>query len=64
MIIIDNAEWFIPSDSASPGAITLSQPPFSLEWGEFLEKVKDLRCIRTTNGVWDTYIYIKLCQEK
>lgn len=64
IIIIDNAEWFIPSDSVSPGAIKLSQPPYSLEWGKFLEKVKDYRCIRTTNGVWDTYIYIKLFKKK
>ena len=33
--------------------------PATAGWAEFLDKVAAWRCIWTTNGVWDTVIWIK-----
>jgi predicted O-methyltransferase YrrM len=59
MLILDNSNWFIPSSSRAPAS---QREPASAEWAEFLRLVRDWRSIWTTNGVWDTTLYIKPCQ--
>jgi predicted O-methyltransferase YrrM len=56
-IVIDNANWFLPSQSSSPNSRT--DDAYSSEWTEFLSRVESWRVIWTTNGVSDTAIFIK-----
>jgi hypothetical protein len=59
VIVLDNANWFLPSNSHSPNSRTYETGSASDEWHHFLELVKDWRKIWTTNGVWDTALFIK-----
>ncbi len=59
VLIIDNANWFLPCDSRSPTSRTAGQGPASPQWAEFLTAMKRWRCIWTSNGVFDTVLYIK-----
>jgi len=59
LLIIDNANWYLPSTSISPTSRKPFEGPISQEWGEFLASVRDWKCIWTSNGVTDTAIYIK-----
>jgi predicted O-methyltransferase YrrM len=61
ILIIDNANWFLPCKSGSPNSRKVSQGPATSKWAKFLKTVKNWRCIWTTNGVTDTAIYIKPC---
>ena len=61
ILIIDNANWFLPCNSQSPNSRMYVQGPATQKWAEFLDTIKTWRCIWTTNGVTDTAIYIKPC---
>lgn len=63
ILIIDNANWFLPSDSISPSSRTFKQGPLGSQWENFLNSVKNWRCLWTSSGVTDTAIYIKPCHE-
>ncbi len=63
MLVLDNANWYLPGDSRSPNSRTYEEGPSTLLWREFLISVKDWRFIWTTNGVWDTALYIKPSKE-
>jgi SAM-dependent methyltransferase len=62
ILIIDDAHWFLPSNSTSPQASTHEQGPASPQWGRFLNAVASWRCIGTTDGIHDTTLYLKPCQ--
>tara|TARA_B110000003_G_scaffold275872_1_gene319864 strand:- start:5406 stop:6017 length:612 start_codon:yes stop_codon:yes gene_type:complete len=59
ILILDNANWYIPSHSKSPNSIRINQKYWSKEFNIFHNKVKNWRNIWTTNGVSDTSIWIK-----
>ncbi|MGB7441310.1 MAG: hypothetical protein WA919_09610, partial [Coleofasciculaceae cyanobacterium] len=59
VIVVDNANWFLPCNSNSPNSRTHDTGPASDEWQHFLELVQDWRCFWTSNGVWDTAFFIK-----
>jgi len=59
VIVLDNANWFLPSSSHSPNSRTYEAGPASDEWQHFLELVNDWRRIWTSNGVSDTALFIK-----
>ncbi len=59
MIILDNANWYIPWTSYSPNSRLIDSDPASPLWAIFLNKVANWRLIWTTNGVWDTAIFLK-----
>jgi predicted O-methyltransferase YrrM len=59
IIVVDNANWFLPSSSHSPNSRTYEAGSASDEWQHFLEIVNGWRRIWTTNGVWDTALLIK-----
>jgi hypothetical protein len=59
ILIIDNAEWFIPHNSHSPGAIARTGAPVSDGWTAVLAELGHWRLVWTSNGVWDTAIYCK-----
>ena len=62
LLIIDNANRYLPCNSVAPNSRPRSQGPVSPEWGIFLDRVQNWRCIWTSNGVWDTALYFKPCQ--
>ena len=57
ILIVDNANWYIPSPFHAPGSFTNSENITDPIWKEFYEVTNNLRCIRTTNGISDTFIY-------
>ncbi len=59
MIILDNANWFLPCESYAPNSRTREAGPASEEWARFLAAVNSWRCIWTSNGVFDTAIWVK-----
>jgi predicted O-methyltransferase YrrM len=63
ILVIDNANWYLPSESISPDSRTTDEGPASQTWAEFLRRVENWRCIWTSSGVTDTAIYFKPCNE-
>lgn len=61
LLIFDNANLYLPCRSISPNSRSLTQGAASPEWATFLQRVKEWRCIWTTNGVSDTALFIKPC---
>jgi predicted O-methyltransferase YrrM len=59
IMIIDNAEWFIPHASHSPGAIARRGTDVAADWRTVVEEVRQWRSVWTSNGVWDTAIYCR-----
>ncbi len=55
-LIIDNVNWYLPSDSFSPGSIRYGEE-IDKDWEAFSETVFSNRKIWTSNGVTDTAIY-------
>jgi hypothetical protein len=61
LLVLDNANWYLPCNSYSPNSRTWSDGPASLEWVEFLAAVQNWRFIWTTSGVTDTALFLKPC---
>jgi predicted O-methyltransferase YrrM len=61
LLIIDNANWFLPCKSFSPNSRTLMQGPASEDWTKFQSIVNNWRSIWTSSGVTDTAFYVKPC---
>jgi len=59
LITIDNANWYLPSDSRSPNSRSVSQGPRDAVWGRFAQATRDWRRIWTSSGVTDTLILFK-----
>jgi hypothetical protein len=57
MIVVDNANWYLPSSSRSPASRTPNQGPASSEWATFERQVSGWRLCWTSNGVTDTAIW-------
>ncbi len=62
MLILDNANWYLPCHSYAPNSRTVEQGPVSPLWQEFLQQVEDWRRIWTSNGVSDTAFFFKPCR--
>jgi predicted O-methyltransferase YrrM len=56
VLVLDNANTYLPSRSPVPWKV---REPASPQWKEFVELTSGWRQIWTTNGVWDTVIWIK-----
>jgi len=61
LLIIDNINWYLPSTSNAPNSRTRQDGPASQNWALLSELLKEWRCIWTSNGVFDTAIYVKPC---
>jgi hypothetical protein len=61
LLVLDNANWYLPCNSYSPNSRTWADGPLSLEWVEFLAAVQNWRFIWTTSGVTDTAFFLKSC---
>ena len=58
LLVLDNADWYFATGSHTPASKWKSKL-WSDTWGAFAEAVGGWRRIGTTNGVWDTVIWIK-----
>jgi predicted O-methyltransferase YrrM len=59
ILILDNANRYLPCGSVAPESRALKDGPLNAEFEEFLEKVKKWETIWTSNGVTDTAIFQK-----
>jgi len=59
MLIVDNSNWYLPGMSRAPHSRRPPQGAASQTWELFLREVKGWHSIWTTNGVWDTTLWIK-----
>jgi hypothetical protein len=62
LLIIDNINLYLPSTSRCPNSVHPDKPPVTPLWGQVYDRLKQWRCIWTSNGVSDTAIFFKPCQ--
>lgn len=61
LLILDNANRFVPNQFGGHHS-TVSEPrdqPFSARWREVLESLASWRAVLTSNGLWDTRIWVR-----
>ena len=59
LLIIDNINVFLPSNSHSPDSRIARAGPSSEKWALLVDLLWSWRCIWTSNGVSDTAIWVK-----
>jgi predicted O-methyltransferase YrrM len=59
VLIIDNANWYLPSDTWSPASRTVAQGPKGSVWGSVHQSLLGWRRVWTSSGVTDTALYFK-----
>ncbi|SRR6266542_5291305 len=59
ILIVDNCNWYLPSQSKAPNSRRESDGPASDAWKMFLAAVQDWRYVWTTSGVTDTALWLK-----
>lgn len=58
-LMLDNANWFLPSASRAPHSRKPEQGPANAQWQAFLEAVSCWKVIWTGSGVTDTAFFIR-----
>jgi predicted O-methyltransferase YrrM len=61
ILIIDNVNKYLPSDSRSPNSRSHQAGPNGETWVKAHQALHSWRTIWTSSGVWDTAIYIRPC---
>lgn len=59
VMIIDNVNWYLPSDSIAPHSRSYDQGPKDENWQKVWYEIKDWRRIWTSCGVSDTTFFFK-----
>ncbi|MFC7550545.1 O-methyltransferase [Plantactinospora sp. GCM10030261] len=59
LLVIDNVNWFLPSQTRSPFSRGPADGPATPAWAEVLSIIGGWRTVWTSCGVWDTAIYLK-----
>jgi hypothetical protein len=59
LLIVDNANWFLPATRRSRAPLSVSELPTTPDWALFAQRVRDWRVIWTSNGVCDTAIWVR-----
>jgi len=59
LLIIDNINWFLPSNSSSPRSRTIKQGPDGEIWRQVSRSIAEWRKIWTSSGVSDTALFFK-----
>ncbi|MEP3266523.1 MAG: class I SAM-dependent methyltransferase [Hyphomicrobiales bacterium] len=59
VILIDNVNWFLPSQSISPCSRSIEDGPLDAMWSDFSEKTQSWRRIWTTCDLSDTTFFFK-----
>jgi hypothetical protein len=57
LLIVDNVNWFLPSNSRAPSSRGVGDSPLSPTWEEFAAAVRHWDLQWTQNGVADTAIW-------
>ncbi len=58
LLILDNANWFLPHDTRSPASLGAHGTP-TPAWAQVARRLGAFRCLWTTNGVTDTALFVK-----
>jgi predicted O-methyltransferase YrrM len=58
LLIVDNVNWYLPSNTRSPGSVRHESEMKDPVWNEFYKKISNKRYIWTSNGVADTAIWM------
>lgn len=59
LLILDNANWYLPCTSHSPGGVLPEDREDAPIWSAFRQATQAWRCLWTTDGIIDTAIWIK-----
>lgn len=59
LLVIDNANLYLPCESNSPNSRSINDGPASREWEIFWNSIKDWERVWTSNGVSDTALFFK-----
>lgn len=59
ILVVDNANWFLPSSSYSPASRSVDQGPKGDVWDAVLDRTSSWRQIWTSNGVTDTALFVR-----
>jgi predicted O-methyltransferase YrrM len=59
ILVIDNVNWYLPSESRAPNSRTRALGPNGKIWTEVAGELAQWRSIWTSSGVWDTAIFIR-----
>jgi len=59
VLLVDNANWYLPSAGRCPASRSEKDGPASGEWARFAEQVSNWRLMWTTNGVTDTAVWFR-----
>jgi len=59
VLIIDNANLYLPCQSKSPNSRTAELGPPTPAWADVWEELAGWRSIWTSSGVWDTAMFMK-----
>jgi hypothetical protein len=58
-LMLDNANWFLPSDSRSPASRGIADDPLNADWELFAQATKTWTRRWTSSGVTDTAFFFK-----
>ncbi len=58
-LMLDNANWFLPSSSRAPHSRSYKAGPANELWKRFLEETADWKCLWTSSGVTDTAFFVR-----
>lgn len=56
LVVLDNAERYVPSASRVPGALPIGAEPPEKSWRQAWDEIEKRRSVRMSNGVWDTLL--------
>ena len=59
VLIIDNANWYLPCASIAPSSRNRQQGPMGETWAKVFEQIESWRTIWTSSGVSDTAFFFK-----
>jgi len=59
IVVVDNCNWYLPKDSRSPYSRKPCEGAYTEDWAVFWKQVEDWRHVWTTNGVFDTGLWVK-----
>jgi predicted O-methyltransferase YrrM len=59
LLIVDNVNRYLPSTTQSPGSLCAQALPATAAWARVSDALARWRRIWTSNGVWDTAIFVK-----
>jgi predicted O-methyltransferase YrrM len=59
LLIIDNVNRYLPSNSKSPNSRSIAQGPIDDEWRQVCDQINSWRFFWTSNGISDTAFFFK-----